>query len=173
MLRSKSILLVFFQFHHGLSLQFLNSVFCQRFSFSSLPCSMIVMQYCYLECMSSQNFCVLDNSKIWIVVCMWQKVLLLMTCDPLLQAGVQAHFVAIICIVYVLEFNHMWTQILLDDGKVLHPDEGVKCLMYLFSSRNKFYINKILLVLACVFLTFPKYLTDVFVCLFTVLSSRH
>lgn len=126
------------------------------------------MQYCYLECMSSQNFCVLNNSKMWIVVCMWQKVLLLMTCDPLLQAGVQAHFVAIICIVYVLEFNHMWTQILLDDGKVLHPDEGVKCLMYLFSSRNKFYINKILFVLACVFLVllFPNILPMfLFVCL--------
>lgn len=49
------------------------------------------------------------------------------TRDPVLQAVVQAHFIAIICIVYVLEFNNLLTQnqiqILLNNGKVLHLDE--------------------------------------------------
>lgn len=55
-----------------------------------------------------------------------------MMCD-LLQAVVQAHLVAIICMVYVLEFNHVLTQnqipIFLDNGRVLYPEEGVWSLI--------------------------------------------
>lgn len=89
-------------------------------------------------------------------------MLLLMMCDPLLQAVVQAHFVAIICIVYVLEVSHTLTrnqiQILPYNGKVLHPDEGVWNLIHLLSFINRFYIKNILLVLVFLVLLFPDIL---------------